>query len=221
MVSINIIAHRGFHSLLTPPPPASNSPEALLKACVHGYGFETDVRDSLNRLVISHDPADSDSPGFIETLSPLAHFSNNCTFALNIKSDGIAQKLKTCLDGLGITNYFAFDMSIPQMVIYRDLGITYFTGQSDIQPVPVLYDNAAGIWADCFYSEGWITHEIILSHIKNRKKICFVSPELHKRGDYRAFWNRIRAWDDGASLMLCTDYPDEAEKFFRQGGKSE
>lgn len=112
-------------------------------------------------------------------------------------------------------------MSIPQMVVYRDAGIKYFTGQSDIQPEPVLYEKAAGVWADCFTSADWITPEIVRGHIESGKKICFVSPDLHKRRDYRAFWEKLRAWDDGESLMLCTDYPDEAEEFFRHGGLTE
>ncbi|MBQ3654072.1 MAG: hypothetical protein II954_06620 [Synergistaceae bacterium] len=123
--------------------------------------------------------------------------------------------LAPCLKKCGITNYFAFDMSIPQMKVYRDSGITYFTGQSDIQPSPVLYDGAAGIWADCFCSDAWITNEIVRSHTSTGRKVCFVSPELHGR-DYLQFWDRIRTFGDGGSLMLCTDYPNEAAEFFRR-----
>lgn len=122
--------------------------------------------------------------------------------------------LRDCLAKFSISNYFTFDMSVPQMLSYRDAGLSFFTGQSDIQPSPVLYDEAAGIWADCFTSTDWITSSIISGHIRNGKRICFVSPELHGRNDYYAFWEKLKGWDDDEALMLCTDFPDEAYEFF-------
>ena len=212
-----ITAHRGLHSHAAAP----NSPEALINACKSGFGIETDLRDSDGRLVISHDPADSSAPDAEELFTALAKFNTSCCFALNIKSDGLIHLLIKCLGRAGIFNYFTFDMSIPQMKEYRDSSIIYFTGQSDIQPNPVLYENASGIWADCFYSDNWITCEVVQQHISRGRKICFVSPELHKRTNYRDFWRRIREFDDnGSSLMLCTDHPEEAAEFFSHGGAS-
>ena len=212
-----IIAHRGLHSQAILP----NSPDALINACSLGFGIETDLRDFSGRLVVSHDPADSFAPDAETLLRTLAPHNAGCCLALNIKSDGLKPIISQCLARTGITNYFLFDMSIPQMKIYADSGLVYFTGHSDIQPQPVLYENASGIWADCFYSENWITREVIAGHISCGKKICFVSPELHGRKNYRDFWSRLRDYDsdyDSGSLMICTDYPQDAQEFFTERG---
>ncbi len=52
-------------------------------------------------------------------------------------------------------------------------------------------------------------------HLKNGKKVCIVSPELHNR-DYINLWEILKTSGlqkvDG--LILCTDKPVEATNFF-------
>ena len=77
-----------------------------------------------------------------------------------------------------------------------------------------MYDDAAGVWIDGFFSEDWITEELLDFHIKAGKKICLVSPDLHGR-DYKSFWKKLKNYKiDFSQVMLCTDYPDVAKKFF-------
>ena len=81
----------------------------------------------------------------------------------------------------GINNYFTFDMSVPQMIEYSEMNIRFFTRQSEYEKNPVMYDQAAGVWIDAFFDDSWITEKLLQDHLTNGKKVCIVSPDLHKR----------------------------------------
>lgn len=207
---MKILAHRGYwNSNIN-----SNSPIALREALHRGYGFESDVRDYNGKLVISHYIADSNSQDLAEVLHWLAECQNQLCFAINIKADGLGEMLNELLIQNGIQNYFAFDMSVPQMIEYRALGLTYFTRQSEVEAHPVLYRDAVGVWIDGFFDNIWITEELLNSHLNCGKQICIVSPELHQR-DHLKFWSWLKRYHiDWSKIMLCTDYPNEAKKYF-------
>lgn len=207
---MKILAHRGYWNADI----ADNSPLALKKALRDGYGFESDVRDHDGKLVISHYVADSGSQELAEVLQWLAECQNQLCFAINIKADGLGEMLRELLREKHIENYFTFDMSIPQMIEYKNLGLVFFTRQSEVEEHPVLYKDAAGVWVDGFFGDEWITEGLLSGHIDCGKKICIVSPELHKR-DHLDFWNRLKGYRvDWSRVMLCTDYPDEAKAYF-------
>ena len=122
--------------------------------------------------------------------------------------------LKIYIDKYNITNYFLFDMSVPQMIEFREAGLRYFTRQSEVEPEPCMYEDASGIWIDGFWSVDWITEDMLREHISARKEICLVSPELHGKS-YIEFWEKLKLWDlKDAPILLCTDYPDKAKEFF-------
>lgn len=208
---MKLLAHRGYWNTHI----ANNSPQALRTALENGYGFESDLRDYGGKLVISHNIADGASQEAKEVFQWLEEFGDQFCFAVNIKSDGLKGLLAELLAKYRITNYFTFDMSVPQMVEYADMGLTYFTRQSEWEPCPVLYERAAGVWVDGFQGDGWITEELINGHLQRGKRVCLVSPELHGR-DPAGFWERLAAFRvDCGGLLLCTDRPDEAKRFFK------
>lgn len=210
---MKIIAHRGYWNNLV----KRNSPQALLTALEKGYGFESDVRDYQKKLVISHDIADEFSQEVEEVFKWLNEFGDKYTFAINIKADGLKELLLTFINTYHISNYFLFDMSVPQMVEFRKSGLRYFTRQSEVEPNPCMYENAAGVWIDGFWSINWITEELLQQHIRVGKEICLVSPDLHGNDDYREFWKKIKDYNlDFSKVMLCTNHPDEAREYFNE-----
>lgn len=209
---MKILAHRGYWNKSI----ANNSAEAIRTALERGYGFESDVRDYMGEMVISHNIADSESQRAEKVFQWLAEFKDEYCFAINIKADGLKEHLLHLLKKYEIENYFTFDMSVPQMIEFDMAGIKYFTRQSEVESIPVMYERAAGIWIDCFFSEEWITEEVLKEHIQKGKQICLVSPDLHKRA-YRDFWKELKGYQiDFDKVMLCTDYPDEAKCFFTE-----
>ena len=207
---MKILAHRGYWNNSI----KNNSFEALDKALNEGFGFESDIRDYKGKLVISHNIADSDSFLASDIFERLSNHEDNFCFAINIKSDGLKDILFDELNKYGINNYFTFDMSVPQMIEYREKGLKYFTRQSEYENDPVLYEDSCGVWIDAFVDDSWITEELLSNHIKNGKRVCIVSPDLHKR-EYLSFWKRLREYNiDFNNVILCTDFPSEAKKYF-------
>lgn len=208
---MKILAHRGYWNDSI----ECNSLLALRTALENCYGFESDVRDYAGRMVISHNMADSSCQDAEEVFQWLHEFNDDYCFAINIKADGLKDILKVFLDKYQIANYFLFDMSVPQMIEFREIGLTYFTRQSEVEPEPYMYEDASGVWIDGFWSIDWITEELLNNHINNGKTVCLVSPELHGKDDYRVFWEKLKDFDiDFDKVMLCTDHPDEAKECF-------
>ena len=133
----------------------------------------------------------------------------NLPLALNIKADGLADEIKRLLEKYNHTNYFTFDMSIPEMVYQHKLGLKVFTGLSDIIPNPIMFAEAEGVWLDCFNSD-WFSENEIREILDKDKKVCIVSPDLHKR-EYKSVWAKYKGVE---GVMVCTDYPDIAEEYF-------
>lgn len=207
---MKILAHRGYWDQNI----ERNSPKALRQALEHGYGFESDVRDYKGKMVISHNIADEFSQDAKEVFSWLHEYKDEYCFAINIKADGLKDILKKYIEEFAISNYFLFDMSVPQMVEFREMGLRYFTRQSEVEPIPCMYEDAAGVWIDGFWSPDWITEEIVQKHVREGKEVCLVSPDLHGN-EYRTFWKKLKSWNiDDTGILLCTDHPDEAKEFF-------
>lgn len=202
---MQILSHRGYWLSKT----EQNSRESFIKSLENGFGIETDLRDHEGDVVISHDPAKGEEITFNEFLKIYNRYNSNSYLALNIKSDGLHSKISESIKKHHITNYFLFDMSIPDNLQCLANNLKYFTRQSEYEKEPCLYEKSDGVWLDEF-QEHWITEEVIMQHIDNKKKIAIVSPELHGR-TYEKEWqfykkimekNKIQD-----SVMLCTDFP--------------
>ncbi len=131
--------------------------------------------------------------------------------ALNIKADGLADEIKRLLNKYNCTNYFTFDMSIPEMIYQHKLGLNFYSGISDIIKNPILLEETKGIWLDSFNSD-WFYKKDIENLLNKNKKVCIVSPDLHKR-EYKNVWQRYK---DIKGIMICTDYPMEALRYFNE-----
>ncbi len=83
--------------------------------------------------------------------------------------------------------------------------------------IPSLYDNVEGVWLDEFLGD-WITSDILDQHVDKGKKICIVSPDLHKR-DYLERWKEYKKIDNlsvNKQISICTDFPELAKKYFNE-----
>ena len=198
-----ILAHRGFWKTEN----EKNTKIAFERAFDNDFGIETDLRDIKGTIVISHNMPHGNEITFEEVLQLLD--GRDLTLAFNIKADGQAEEIKRLLEKYNHTNYFTFDMSIPDMVVQHKVGLKVFTGFSDIVPTPILFDKAVGIWLDCFNSDWFGRKEIVELQAKG-KKVCIVSPDLHKR-EYKCVWEKYKNVE---GIMVCTDYPQEAKEFF-------
>jgi len=209
---MKVISHRGYWERME----EKNSIAAFRRSFELKFGTETDFRDSLGRLVISHDPPLSDALSADDFFRLYKEYSGNLPLALNVKADGLQKMLCEFLDTYKIENYFFFDMSVPDALQYVREGLKVFTRQSELETEPSFYKEAAGVWIDMFFGD-WVTEEVIISHVRASKEVCLVSPELHGR-EHISFWERLSLID---AIMLhdvtiCTDHPQEARRYFHE-----
>lgn len=208
---MQILAHRGLWKTEN----EKNSFLSISKAFKEGFGIETDIRDYCGKLVVSHDIADEKSITLESVFEEYIQYGGNSVIALNVKADGIQKLLMPLLEKYKVNNYFLFDMSIPEMVVNSEKMLKCYTRNSDIEEKCVLYDIAEGVWLDYFYNRKWLTNIIVEEHLKNNKKVCIVSPELHGY-EYRFIWEmlKINSYHKNEFIALCTDKPDEARRYF-------
>jgi len=207
---MHFLAHRGFWKLKQ----EQNTKLSFAVAMESNFGIETDFRDYCGSLVVSHDLPTDKSFAAEDFFALHAKIYPKAVLALNIKADGLRQLLKPLLEKYSVTNYFCFDMSVPEMLVYRREGLRYFTRESEYESNSTLYQESAGVWMDMFHTD-WINPVDIRRHLDAGKQVAIVSPELHRRPQ-EVFWQSLREAElfKNDALMLCTDYPDQARRFF-------
>lgn len=204
---MRILSHRGYWKITE----EKNQMIAFERSFDLGFGTETDLRDVCGKIVISHDMPNGNEITFEEILKIMD--GRNLPLALNIKADGQTNEIKRLLEKYNHTNYFTFDMSIPDLVVQIESGLNAFAGISDINTGSLL-DKVNGVWLDNFNGE-WYGPDYVKNLINNNKKVCLVSSDLHKRNvDWQ--WKMIK--DSGLyqeeNLLICTDKPEVCKKYF-------
>jgi len=207
---MKIISHRGLWKKRS----EKNTEESFNLSFQQGFGTETDIRDLKGKLVISHDTPIGNEMEFSNFLSLISKhtFPEPPILALNIKSDGLAHLLSEQLSGFTELDAFVFDMSIPDMQSYFQEGFQVFTRMSEVEIEAAWLEKSSGVWLDSFDND-WFTQDVVSQLLKQGKRVCIVSPELHGR-DHKNLWEEIAVLKDQDDLILCTDHPIEAKKFF-------
>ena len=198
---MRIISHRGWWHQ----PDEKNTVPAFERTIAAGYGTETDVRDSLGRLVVSHDPPEGEALPWESLLDLFS--GTGLPLAVNVKADGLGPALARAFAARDIA-WFAFDMSGPETVRYAGAGLPFYTRHSDVEPEPILYGAAQGVWLDAFRGD-WFDRPVIERHLAAGKAVCVVSPELHGR-EPRRVWDWLLQMP--GDITLCTDFPDRAHR---------
>lgn len=209
---MRVLAHRGIWHVTT----EKNTRQALRRAFMAGFGAETDVRDLDGELVISHDMPRQGALPFATVLEDYARAGQPGCLALNIKADGLAEAVGQLLKFHGITNYFCFDMSVPDTLTYLHAKLVTASRLSEYEPEGLLSDLTQVLWIDGF-NDLCVSVTRLQNWLENGKQVCLVSPELHGRHPV-ALFHQLAVLPDSLrrhpSLMLCTDLPVEAREIF-------
>jgi hypothetical protein len=207
---LDIIAHRGFWTKKH----EKNSLAAFKLALENGFGIETDLRDFNGNIVISHDLPTEFCITFYEFMEIVRKYPAQ-TLSLNIKSDGLQELSKQSL--ASYTEYFFFDMSVPDTLGYLQNELIFYTRYSDIELYPALLNESAGVWLDNF-SSNILDIDSLERFLNSNKKVVLVSPELHGY-EYESYWNQLLKYlklnpNKVLCIGLCTDKPMNAKEFF-------
>jgi glycerophosphoryl diester phosphodiesterase len=204
---VKIICHRGYWK--------KTSDQNSLPSCLLGLdkfdGIEIDLKNNRGEIVLSHDPlAPKQRPIALRDI-----FAKNTKgfYALNIKEDGLGPGLKDLISRYGISNYMCFDLSSPEEVKYRSLGLTAFKRFGDHDPLPKAIKS--GIVVDVFNEQKYSSIINQLPSISKNYPLFFISPELHHHPVEKT-WTKIKKLIQSKNYQayLCTDLPQEAAVFF-------
>lgn len=206
---MKILAHRGFWKTES----EKNTKVAIERAINNGFGFETDYRDYGGKILISHNPPKGDEMSAEEVFKMYQAAGSQEPLALNIKADGLQDMMADLLEKYSVNNYFFFDMSVCDTVIYTDKNLNIASRISEFETEMPFYKDSATVWIDYFNSDG-PTIQKVIEALKDGKIACVVSPELHKR-DYHQMWEQLKPMKGEEKLYLCTDYPDKAKEYFK------
>ena len=154
----------------------------LLKKTPNTLGVEIDIRSNYDSLILHHDPFQEG-----ELFDEWLKYFNHKTLILNVKEEGLEQKVLKKMNENNIEDFFFLDQSFPF------LRKTAMTGESrcalrvsefeSIETVLSLSGKVDWVWVDCF-----TRFPININEFNRLKKsgfkLCIVSPELQGRTDY-------------------------------------
>ena len=176
------------------------------------YGVEVDVRSDKNKLLLNHDPFNKG----VDFDSFLKNFKHNFLI-VNVKEEGIENKILNKLKKNKIKNFFLLDVTIPQLAkifkLKKEKKIALRISKYEtMEGILKLSGNVNWIWLDTLDGNLPISFNQIKKLRKKRFKICLVSPELPmKKNLYlyklkRKIYKKINLFD-----AICTKKPNTWE----------
>ncbi len=189
---------------------------AELNATPVGYGVEVDIRSSGNQLIISHDPFIA-GESFEEWLEAYKHG----TLILNVKEEGLEDRLISLMDRAAIENYFFLDQSFPYLIKYSKMGVhrcaVRVSEFESINTALTLAGKVDWVWVDCF-TQFPLTHDDAKTLRAAGFKLCLVSPELQGRDAQIEITQTVQILEDRNIQVqaVCTKRPDLWEMFARK-----
>jgi hypothetical protein len=144
-------------------------------------GIEFDIRDFSGGLIIQHDAFLIGQP-FIEFIK---FCPSNKFYIINVKCEGIEEKIIEILHIYNINNYFFLDCNMPTINKLSKIN-TKIAGRiseyESIENIIKIYNKITWVWIDVF-SKFPITFDDYKILKKYNLKLCLVSPELQGQQD--------------------------------------
>lgn len=181
-----------------------NSKEELIRI-PYKYGVEIDLRTKDNKLILNHDPFKMG-----ELFSDWIKEYKHSLLILNVKEDGLEDKIIKTLNDHKISNYLFLDQPIPSQVKYfRSKAYKSLIRYSEYEKLTLLKMNEGKkfIWVDSFHSLTF-TDEFLDIYNKDQLNIIIVSPELQGRNKEEIIsMQEIIKINEIEVFAVCTKYP--------------
>ena len=182
---------------------------AELEATPAEFGVEVDIRSQGSELVIHHDPFEAGEM-FTDWLQAYHHR----LLILNVKEEGLEERLLAEMAAGGIEEFFFLDQSFPFLIRTANQGESRcairVSEYEAIDTALALAGRVDWIWVDCFT-------RFPLSRTDGDRlreagfKLCLVSPELQGRSDTAEIAAmRRRIGELGITIdAVCTKVPEQ------------
>lgn len=161
-----------------------NSIESLLAVPIE-HGCEIDVRNHGDKLIIEHDAFISHGVEFEKWLE----FYRHRFLIINVKEEGLEEKILLALSRSGISDFFILDESFPFIRKWALNGVSQFALRvSEFENYQTPLDlcmslkaqnkSVEWIWVDSFLG---LPLPLFQANVLKEAgfKLCYVSPELH------------------------------------------
>ena len=179
-----------------------------LEATAPNWGIEVDIRSQGDRLVIHHDPFVSGE----DFEAWLAHYRHGLLI-LNVKEEGLEDRLIGLMAQHAIADYFFLDQSFPFLIRTARRGerrcavrVSEYEGIGTALSLAGMID---WVWVDCFTRFPLDKHDADRLHDAGFR-LCLVSPELQGRTDpaETVAMRELLAARDIRADAVCTKTPD-------------
>lgn len=179
-----------------------------LQATPIEYGVELDLRSQGQEVIIHHDPF-AEGERFADWL---AHYRHG-TLILNVKEEGLEERLIGMMKERGIANYFFLDQSFPFLIKWSRKGerrcAVRVSEFESIETALTLAGQVDWVWVDCFT-------RFPLNGEQARRlqdagfKLCLVSPELQGRDAEQEIpaLQKLLSEQGIEAQAVCTKRPD-------------
>ncbi len=185
-----------------------NTKDELLKIPKE-FGVEVDIRTKGKQLIMHHDPF-KDGEDFEDWLEVYQHE----ILILNVKEEGLEDRLIELMGKYNIDDYFFLDQSFPFLIKTSNnhekrcaVRVSEF---ESIDTAITLANKVDWVWVDCFTHFPLTTDQAEKLQTELKFKLCFVSPELQGRTEIE----HVKEFIQGIKLLgikgdaVCTKYPE-------------
>jgi hypothetical protein len=185
---------------------------AELSATDPRFGVEVDIRSQGEKLIIHHDAfaAGTDFGTWIEAY-------NHGTLILNVKEEGLEDRLLASMKERGISDFFFLDQSFPFLIKTARAGerrcalrVSEFESIDTALSLSRMVD---WVWVDCFNPGLWLSGADANRLREAGFKLCLVSPELQGRTS-GAELDKVKARLSEENIAIdavCTKVPAQWE----------
>jgi hypothetical protein len=138
-------------------------------------GVEIDLRSMAGKIILQHDPF----LGGEDLISWLEHW-NGQDLILNVKEEGLENRILEILDTFAVKNYFFLDQSFPFLVRTLNSGNRNVAVRvSDLESIETALGlDCKWVWLDCFLGDWKFIIDVVPVLQAQGKLLCLVSPEL-------------------------------------------
>lgn len=149
---------------------------ADLRATPPEYGVEVDIRSHGDRLIVNHEPF-APGPAFDDWIAEYQHG----TLILNVKEEGLEDRLLADMKNRGIDDFFFLDQSFPFLLRTAAKGerrcATRVSEFESVATALALAGKVDWVWVDCF-SRFPLSREDWRRLVGAGFRLCLVSPDL-------------------------------------------
>lgn len=185
-----------------------NTKKELLKI-KKTYGVEVDIRSHKEKLIIHHNPF-CGGEDFLDWVSAYDHQ----VLILNVKEEGLEDRLISIMTKQKIENYFFLDQSFPFLMKTIKNGESRVAVRisefESMETAMNLKGKVDWLWVDCFSKFPLTKLQSDILRNEGRFQLCFVSPELQGREDKNgiiSFRKQIESLGINGDAV-CTKYPE-------------